>query len=189
MSTSKRRRAPCAITKMKRIKAMNGYTIMQAVTARDEDMYNCEVGCYNVYFSSDIRDYGLTNSYPEYENVDSLEVAEMHCMGNYARAREIVENRTTCATYEEIEEVEKKLDSGMSELEIEEEEEHAEEDEEETEENPDKWFDIETGETVTELDLWRDYKSNYTEEERETYTFGQYKNNCLTYNGGTLERI
>lgn len=63
------------------------------------------------------------------------------------------------------------------------------EDEEETEEVTDKWFDIETGETVTERELWHDYESNYTEEERKTYTFGQYKRNCLTVNGGTLERI
>ena len=115
------------VKNMKRIKAMNGYTVMQAVTERDADMYNCEIGCYNVYFSSDIRDYGIRNSYPEFENIDTLEEAEQYCGGNYARAREIVESRTTCATYEEIEEVEKKLDSGMSEIEIEEEEEREEE--------------------------------------------------------------
>ena len=104
---------------MKRIKAINGYTIYQA-TKRDEKNYDVTAGNYSIYFSSDIRDYGIQFSYPEFEDVDSLEVAENLCAGNYAIAREIVENKTTAATFEEIEEIEKKLDSGMSIGEIEE---------------------------------------------------------------------
>lgn len=46
---------------MKKIKALNGYTIYQA-TKRDENKYNVTEGYFYIYFSSDIRDYGLTNS-------------------------------------------------------------------------------------------------------------------------------
>ena len=60
---------------MKRIKTVNGYAIYQAMSQRDADNYNCEVGCFNLYISADIRDYGLSNSYPEYENIDSMAAA------------------------------------------------------------------------------------------------------------------
>lgn len=43
---------------MKRIKTVNGYAIYQAMTQRDADNYNCEVGSFNLYLASDIRDYG-----------------------------------------------------------------------------------------------------------------------------------
>lgn len=113
---------------MKRIKAINGYTIYQATTKRDEENYNCAVGNYNVYFSSDIKDYGISNSYAEFEDVDTLETAEEYCGGNYAIAKEYVESKTTAASFEEIAEIEKKLDNGMTIEEIEEEEENEEED-------------------------------------------------------------
>jgi hypothetical protein len=94
---------------MKRIKAINGYTIYQA-SARDVERYNYTEGTYYIFFSSDIRDYGLAMSYPEWED-DNLECAIEWCSGtNYAIAREIVESRTTWATLEEIEEIEKQLD-------------------------------------------------------------------------------
>lgn len=96
---------------MKRIKNMNGYAIYQA-GARDVDKCGAEEGTFYVYFSSDIRDYGLTNSEPEFEGLDTLEAAEGCCTGNYAKAREIVEGRTTAASFEEIAAVEAQLDAG-----------------------------------------------------------------------------
>lgn len=52
---------------MKKIRTVNGYAIYQAVSERDAETYGCEVGCYNLYLATDIRDYGLSYSYPEYE--------------------------------------------------------------------------------------------------------------------------
>jgi hypothetical protein len=60
------------------------------------------------------------------------------------------------------------------------------EDDEVTEENPDRYHDIETDEIITDRELWEEYDKS---DERHEMTFGQYKNNCMTYNGGTLERI
>lgn len=107
---------------MKRIEAMNGYTIMQA-TARDVNKYNVEEGMFYIYFSSDLREYGLSMSDPDWE-CDSIEVAREWCSGtNFAIAREIVEASSTAASFEEIERIEKLLDAGMSAEEIEEAEE------------------------------------------------------------------
>lgn len=104
---------------MKKIKAVNGYTIYQA-SARDASKYNVEEGYFYLYFSSDIRDYGLTNCDWDHE-AGSIEEAEAFATGtNYAIAKEIVEETTTAASFEEIQEVEAKLDSGMSREEIEE---------------------------------------------------------------------
>lgn len=98
---------------MKRIKSVNGYTIYQA-TARDEARHNVEAGYFYLYFSSDIREYGLAYSYIEME-AGSLEEAEALATGsNYAAAREYVEANSTAATYEEIEEIEKQLDNGLT---------------------------------------------------------------------------
>lgn len=95
---------------MKKIKALNGYTIYEA-TKRDENKYNVEAGTFYIYFSSDVREYGLQNSDYDWE-AGTIEEAEDFCNGtNYARAKEIVEETTTYATYEEIEKVEKMLDS------------------------------------------------------------------------------
>lgn len=95
---------------MKKIKALNGYTIYEA-TKRDENKYNVTEGYFYIYFSSDIRDYGISNSEWDFE-AGSIEEAEAICNGsNYAKAKEIVEATTTTATYEEIEEVEKILDN------------------------------------------------------------------------------
>lgn len=103
---------------MKRIKSVNGYIIYQA-TARDVTRHNVEEGYFYLYFSSDIRAYGLAYSYIEFE-AGSLEEAEAIATGtNYAAAREYVEASTTAATYEEIEEIEKQLDNDMSLEEIE----------------------------------------------------------------------
>lgn len=104
---------------MKRIKAVNGYTIYQA-TARDEEKYNVEAGYFYLYFSSDIRDYGISCCDPDYE-AGSLEEAESFATGtNYAIAKEYVEENTTAATFEEIAAIEKQLDSGATLEEIEE---------------------------------------------------------------------
>lgn len=84
---------------MKRIKALNGYTIYQT-TSRDKEY---TPGEYVVYCSSDVREFGREYSYPEYEGIDSLEIAEELCVNDqFARAKEIVERTTTAATYEEI---------------------------------------------------------------------------------------
>lgn len=109
---------------MKRIKSINGYTIYQAVSKRDQENYNCTIGNYNIYFSSDIRDFGISYSYAEFEDIDTLENAIEFCDSNFAKAREYCENKSTCVSFEEIEEIEKKLDNGMTIEEIEEEEEN-----------------------------------------------------------------
>jgi len=97
---------------LKKIKNMNGYAIYQA-GARDVTKYGYEDGGFYVYFASDVRDFGLTNSTPEFEGCGSLEEAETNCIGNFARAKEIVEERTTAASMEEILEVEAMLDAGV----------------------------------------------------------------------------
>ena len=96
---------------MKRIKSLNGYAIYQA-GPRDVGKYGVDADAFYVYFSSDIRDFGISNSEPEFEGLDTLEEAESCCTGNYAKAREIVESRTTAASAEEIAEVEAQLDAG-----------------------------------------------------------------------------
>lgn len=123
---------------MKRIKATNGYTIYQA-TARDESKYDVCEGYFYLYFSSDIRDYGLTNCDWDWE-AGTIEEAESFANGtNYAIAKEIVEETTTAASFEEIAEVEAKLDTGMSREDIESE---SDEDEEPT---------IEYGKEITSM--------------------------------------
>lgn len=96
---------------MKKVKSLNGYSIFEA-GPRDVDKYGYEAGSFYVFFSSDIRDFGIANSSPEYDGLDTLEAAEACCLGNYAKAREIVEGRTTAASFEEIAEVERQLDNG-----------------------------------------------------------------------------
>ena len=96
---------------MKRIKAINGYTIYEC-TARDERNGDGLEGSYNLYFSSDIRDYGREFSDVEW-NAATLEEALAWATGtNYARAKEIVEQRATAADVAEILAVEARLDNG-----------------------------------------------------------------------------
>ena len=99
---------------MKRIKAMNGYTIYLANERDEKKNPQYHSGEYYIFFSSDIRDFGLTYSDFEYE-VETLEIAEDLCMGsNYAVARELVEETTTAASYAEVAEVERMLDNGLT---------------------------------------------------------------------------
>lgn len=88
---------------MKRIKALHGYTIYEA-TQRDKQRDASLTYDYYIYFSSDIRDYGLTYSYAEYET-DSLEDAEAFCLGDedFAIIREELEQEQTLVSYEDIE--------------------------------------------------------------------------------------
>ena len=100
---------------MKRIKSVNGYTIYEATSARDEANYNCHVGEYNIYLSSDIRDFGLSNSYPEYESVDSLAVAEAMCgASQYAVAVDLAEelSSSTVQDMDLVLEIERRLEAG-----------------------------------------------------------------------------
>ena len=100
---------------MKRIKTVNGYAIYQAMSQRDSDNYNCEVGCFNLYISADIRDYGLANSYPEYENIDSMAAAlELANGSNYAIASALAEelSDSTIQDMDLVMEIERRLDAG-----------------------------------------------------------------------------
>lgn len=98
---------------MKRIKSVNGYAIYQA-SARDEARYNVTAGGFYLYFASDIRDYGIACSEWDWEASSLDEAIEWATGSNYAAAREIVEATTTAASFEEIEAVEKQLDSGIA---------------------------------------------------------------------------
>ena len=100
---------------MKRIKSANGYTIYQAITARDAETYGCEIGSYNIYTSQDIRDYGLTNSYPEYDNIDTLtEALNICCASQYAIACALADelSDSTVQDMDLILEIEQRLDAG-----------------------------------------------------------------------------
>ena len=97
---------------MKKIKSLNGYTIFEA-TLKDEEKYNVVCGCFYLYFSSDIRDFGISNCEWDWEAGSIEEATEWATGSNYAIAKEIVEETTTAATYEEIAAIEKKLDEAI----------------------------------------------------------------------------
>ena len=100
---------------MKKIQQVNGYAIYQATTQRDADNYNCEIGNYNIYLASDIRDYGLSNSYPEWENEDSLAVVLARCNGSqYAVACALADelSGSTAQDMDLVMEIERRLDAG-----------------------------------------------------------------------------
>lgn len=92
---------------MKRVKALNGYTIYM-ITARDEKRGIGTEGEYNIYFSSDIRDYGVEYSTPEYDGIDSLDIALELCGDNTAIIKEALEAEYTAVSYEDIEEEKKR---------------------------------------------------------------------------------
>ena len=102
---------------MKRVKSVNGYTIYEATSARDEANYNCHVGEYNIYLSSDIRDFGLSNSYAEFESVETLSVAEAMCgASKYAVAVDLAEeiSGSTAQDMDLVLEIERLLEDGLS---------------------------------------------------------------------------
>lgn len=100
---------------MKRIKSVNGYTIYEATTQRDAENYRCEIGHFNIYLSSDIRDFGLANSYPEYEDIEQLSHAlVMASASRYAVACELAEeiSGSTAQDMDLVLEIERRLDAG-----------------------------------------------------------------------------
>lgn len=102
---------------MKRIKTVNGYAIYQAVTVRDADKYGCNVGNFNLYLSTDIRDYGLSCSDPQFDDVDSLAVAmELAEGSNFAVAEALAEelSYSTVQDMDLVLEIERRLDGGQT---------------------------------------------------------------------------
>ena len=100
---------------MKRIKTVNGYAIYQAVSERDAENYSCAVGSYNLYLATDVRDYGLANSSPEFEDIDSLAAAlELANGSNHAIAEALAEELggSTCIDMDLVLEIERRLDAG-----------------------------------------------------------------------------
>lgn len=92
---------------MKRIKALHGYTIYQA-TERDKER-DALTSNYYIYFSSDIRDYGVSNSEYDWES-DTIEgaIEYIESCGDYATIREELEAECTAVTFEDIEAEEKR---------------------------------------------------------------------------------
>ncbi len=100
---------------MKHIKSVNGYTIYQAVTERDAESYNVPVGSYSIYLSSDIRDYGLTNSYPEWDGEDSLAVCIARCCGSHYAVAVALADELSDSTVQDMDlvlEIEQRLEAG-----------------------------------------------------------------------------
>ena len=100
---------------MKKVKQANGYIVYQATTQRDADNYNCQVGNYNIYIAQDIRDFGLGNSYPEYEDVDSLAVALVYCNGSHYAVAVALADELSSSTVQDMDlvlEIERRLDEG-----------------------------------------------------------------------------
>ena len=50
------------------------------------------------------------------------------------------------------------------------------------------YYDTNVEEYITESDLFEEYEK-YLDESNDGVTFAQYINDCLTANGGTLERV
>lgn len=59
---------------------------------------------------------------------------------------------------------------------------------EELEMNEPIYYDIRTEEYITESELFEEYEE-YIDEGNYGVTFPQFVNNCLTINGGVLERV
>ncbi len=100
---------------MKKIRTVNGYAIYQAVSERDAENYSCAVGSYNLYLATDVRDYGLSSSYPEFEDIDSLANAlEIAHASNHAIAEAMTEELggSTCVDMDLVLEIERRLDAG-----------------------------------------------------------------------------
>lgn len=102
---------------MKRIKNVNGFAIYQAVSKRDAENYGCEIGNYNLYLATDIRDYGLSCSYPEFDDVDSLAVAMELANGSNFAVAEALADELSDSTIQDMDlvlEIERRLDEGQT---------------------------------------------------------------------------
>ena len=102
---------------MKRIKTVNGFAIYQAISKRDAENYGCEVGNFNLYLASDIRDYGLSCSYPVFDDVDSLAVALELANGSNFAVAEALADELSDSTIQDMDlvlEIERRLDAGQT---------------------------------------------------------------------------
>ena len=100
---------------MKRVKNCNGYVIYEAKSQRDVDNYNCQIGNFNIYTSTGIRDFGLTNSYPEYQDIDSLAEAIAICSGSMFAVADALADELSMSTAQDMDlvlEIERRLESG-----------------------------------------------------------------------------
>lgn len=96
---------------MKRVKAMNGFTIYQ-YTKRDERDGH-KIGEYCVFYSADVREFGTTYSTPEFEDLGTLAEALENIEGNYnGAAYSILSEQTTCVDFSEVEELAARLENG-----------------------------------------------------------------------------
>ncbi len=101
---------------MKKVKQANGYIIYRAnVPAKDHENYGCRLDHYNIYLATDIKDYGLTYSDPEYQDIDTLAEALNICNASYyaiacALAEEL--SNSTCQDMDLVQEIEKRLEAG-----------------------------------------------------------------------------
>lgn len=101
---------------MKRIKSVNGYVIYEATSARDEENYNCRIGHYNLYLSSDIKDFGLSNSYPDYEDIETMSEAINICNGSQFAIATAMAWELSDSTVEDTalrDEIERRLEAGQ----------------------------------------------------------------------------
>lgn len=102
---------------MKRIKSINGYTIYQSLTARDEENYGCQIGNYNIYQSADIRDFGLSYSTSEWDDIDSLATCVELCEGSNFAVACAMADELSGSTAQDMDlclEIERRLDAGES---------------------------------------------------------------------------
>lgn len=101
---------------MKKVKQANGYIIYRAnVPAKDHENYGCRLDHFNIYLATDIKDYGLTYSDPEYQDIDTLAEALNICNASYyaiacALAEEL--SNSTCQDMDLVQEIEKRLETG-----------------------------------------------------------------------------
>lgn len=102
---------------MKRIRAINGYAIYEATSARDEANYNCRIGHYNMYIAQDIRDYGLSNSYPDWEDIETLAEVVARANGSQYAVAVALADELSDSTVEDValrDAIERRLEAGQS---------------------------------------------------------------------------
>ena len=101
---------------MKRVKAMNGYTIYES-TARDVKRGDAvDVGEFYLYFSRDIREYGREFSDAEWGPCGTLKEAEEWASGETTIytpvALEAVANVSTCIDFADVEKLVNAMENG-----------------------------------------------------------------------------